>query len=91
MYKELNKFTKTNKMAGKFKKKLIEIEIEISDLSKLSQILNEIGLELNEGNESKFEFKDEYTLKYKMKYVEKTQYIEKEIDGNLHQIIKIKK
>jgi hypothetical protein len=91
LYKELNIFTKTNIMADKFKKKLIGIEIEISDLSKLSEIFNQLNSELCDGNESKFEFTEHYNLKYKMEFVEKTEYIEKEIDGKFYQVIKSKK
>lgn len=78
-------------MAGKFKKKKITIEIEISDISDISLILNDLNSEITQGNDSKFELTDKFNYKYKMEYMHKTEYIEKEIDGTYYQIIKSKK
>lgn len=75
-------------MAKKFKEKKILIEISIKDLKYLEGCFKELKTIVEEGNEE-FEKKDVfYSFKVNMEYPNRTNYIEKKIDGKYYLIFK---
>lgn len=78
-------------MANKFKKKKISIEIEIKDLKYLELCFNELIEKIRNGNEEAQRTDVFFDYKLNMEYSNRTDYIEKKIDGNYYLIFKPKK